>query len=99
MNNCPNCKQKPISLMKWSSGLSSLKHKCDACGTELKANMMTWLSLALIVVAMCLIAYISITQYDVHFQQDRLLLIGLVSIPAILGSFIRYAVSGYKKAK
>lgn len=96
MNNCPSCNEPPISLGGWCNGLNSIKCKCKSCGVDLLANLATWVILSTIVLAMCLTAYISITQFDVHFKQDRWLLIGLVSIPVLLGSVIGYFSGGYK---
>ena len=96
MNNCPNCNEKPISLVGWCNGLNSIKCKCTSCGTDLVANTATWLILSAIVLAMCLTAYLSITQFDLHFKQDKLLFIGLVSVPVLLGSLVGYFAGGYK---
>lgn len=96
MNTCPSCSGKPISLGGWCNGLNSINCKCKSCGIELSANVATWIILAIIVITMCLTAYISITQYDVHFKQDRLLLIGLVSLPVLIGSVVGYFVGGYR---
>ena len=96
MNNCPNCNEKPISLGGWCNGINSIKCKCKNCGTDLSASIATWLILATIVMAMCLTAYLSITQFNVHFKQDRLLLIGLIAVPVLLGSVICYFIGGYR---
>lgn len=96
MNNCPSCNEKPISIGAWCNGINSIKCKCKRCDADLIANVATWLSLLATILAMCITAYISITHFDVHFKQDRLLLLGLITVPVLIGSLIGYFLGGYK---
>ncbi len=96
MKNCPGCNEKPISLIGWCSGINSIQCACKSCGAVLSANLVTWGVLIAIVVAMCAVAYVSLVHFDVHFKQDRWLLMGLISIPVLIGSLLGYLVGGYK---
>ena len=44
---CPACKEKPISLNLWFSGLNSIRWNCNNCGVALRANKGTWVSLSI----------------------------------------------------
>ncbi|QFT55216.1 hypothetical protein FIU95_11670 [Microbulbifer sp. THAF38] len=96
MKNCPGCNEKPIALIGWCSGFNSIQCICKSCGAVLSANLVTWGVLIAIVVAMCAVAYVSLIHFDVHFKQDRWLLMGLISIPVLIGSLLGYLVGGYK---
>ncbi|WP_444890579.1 hypothetical protein [Microbulbifer sp. DLAB2-AA] len=65
----------------------------------MSANFVTWLVLFVIVVMMGAVAYTALVHFDVHFKQDRWLLIGLISIPVLIGSLLGYLVGGYKVQK
>ncbi|GAB2885240.1 hypothetical protein GCM10027180_14570 [Microbulbifer echini] len=99
VKNCPGCNEKPISLVGWCSGINSIKCICKSCGTALSANVTTWVVLLAIVVAMYAVAYTSVVHFDVQFKQDRLLIIGLTSIPVLAGSLLGYMIGGYEIKK
>jgi len=61
--------------------------------------MATWVVITVIALVMCLAVYISITQFGVDLRKDRLLLIGIVCVPALIGTVIGYFFSGYTKKK
>lgn len=96
MKNCPQCNQNPISFLGWCNGTNSLACNCAFCGAKLKASAVTWVYIALVVVAMIAVAAAGIMVFGLSIRTDQLKLIMLVSLPVIAGCFIGYYVGGYR---
>jgi hypothetical protein len=99
MKNCPSCNQKPISFITWCNGLNAITWTCRHCQQKLKANGVTWLWLAVIVVAMIATVAIATIQYDVSIRNEKILLMALIVPPAFIGSVICFWLGGYNSAK
>ncbi|HCS63168.1 MAG TPA: hypothetical protein DIW64_03250 [Cellvibrio sp.] len=98
MKNCPHCNQRPISFGAWCNGINSLTCRCVHCGAKLKASAATWVSTALIVIAMVAVVAASIAIFGLSIRTDQLKLILLVSLPVVAGCFIAYHFGGYSAA-
>ncbi|WP_331345069.1 DUF1444 family protein [Cellvibrio sp. UBA7661] len=95
MKNCPHCNQRPISFGAWCNGINSLSCNCAYCGAKLKANAVTWICIALTVIAMVAVVVAGIVIFGLSIRTDQLKLILLVSLPVIAGCFIGYHFGGY----
>lgn len=96
MKNCPHCNEKPISLIGWCSGINAVECKCAKCGAKLKADVASWVVMALISLVMVIVVVVAIMQYDVSIRHDMLTLVLLLIPPAVIGSIIGYYFAGYR---
>ncbi|MFD1218256.1 MULTISPECIES: hypothetical protein [Microbulbifer] len=63
---------------------------------DLTADVITWVFIVVIMLAMCGAALVAVTQFGVDFREDRLLLIGVMCVPGVIGSLLGYWISGYR---
>jgi hypothetical protein len=52
--------------------------------------------LVVIFFSMIAVAIVAVTQFDVHYRNDRLLLMAYAAMPVLIGSGVCYYFGGYR---
>jgi hypothetical protein len=110
---CPYCGGKPLSFAEFWSGINAVSVKCRECGSQLKANKITWAWLLLCISTMILFfiyLFANIGNFILSDDFGRLGILLFVFLCAVLSWFtggyvlvtpksgLKISKSGYDKS-